>query len=108
MPWDHCGQTVMDDQRCPECGISKDAWTIKLDKTRLFQLSATPYEGDADAHFLLGRAAAAGGLSGEAARFYRRTLDLLPAWEADSRALVEEALRDLERGGGRVPPAAGP
>lgn len=48
MPWEHCGKQVSDDQRCPECGVSKAAWTVKLDRTRLFTLSR-PWEGDAAA-----------------------------------------------------------
>lgn len=48
MPWQHCGARVLDDQRCPTCGVSKGAWTLKFDATRLFVLSG-PWEGDPEA-----------------------------------------------------------
>jgi hypothetical protein len=48
MPWSHCGDTIMDDSdRCPRCGISKPAWTLKVDRTRLLKLSGQRFEGDA-------------------------------------------------------------
>ena len=40
MPWEHCGLFVLDDEPCPGCGITKAAWTIEIEKTRVFQLSA--------------------------------------------------------------------
>jgi hypothetical protein len=37
----------MDDQRCPSCGISKPAWTVRMDRTRLFALGKE-WDGDPD------------------------------------------------------------
>ena len=48
MPWNHCGKGIADDQRCPACGMSKPAWTMKHDQTRTFMLSGE-YDGDAAA-----------------------------------------------------------
>lgn len=62
MPWNHCGSTIYDDDlRCPHCGISKPAWTLKLDRTRLLKLSGQKFEGDVEAQVAtLTEAAAAG------------------------------------------------
>lgn len=41
MPWPHCGNDgIPDDQECPKCGLSKAEWTLQVDKTRQFELSA--------------------------------------------------------------------
>jgi hypothetical protein len=40
MPWKHCEHKfILDDEDCPTCGISKEAWTLEIDQTRLFQIS---------------------------------------------------------------------
>lgn len=64
MPWEHCGQQVPDDVRCPTCNTSKQAWTVKLDATRVFRLSdgpPEPWKGDAAAQAQALRQAAAQG-----------------------------------------------
>ena len=36
MPWSHCKlEFILDTEDCPQCGTSKAAWTIELDKTRV-------------------------------------------------------------------------
>lgn len=39
MPWDHCGNTINDDDLCPGCGLSKQNWTIEFDVTRSFKVT---------------------------------------------------------------------
>lgn len=35
MPWDHCNvEFILDDERCPECGLEKANWTVQVDRTR--------------------------------------------------------------------------
>lgn len=41
MPWEHCGAEILDDQLCPSCGVSKDAWTIEWNATRVFKVQRT-------------------------------------------------------------------
>ena len=61
MPWVHCGHpAIPDDQVCPTCKRNKDAWTVRMGRTRTFALSA-PYDGDAEGQAdTLKRAAASG------------------------------------------------
>jgi len=38
--WAHCqSKEVLDDARCPTCGMSKAEWTVHLDATRVFKVS---------------------------------------------------------------------
>lgn len=39
MPWEHCGAEVLDDGRCPGCGISKAQWTLEWNVTRTFTVA---------------------------------------------------------------------
>jgi hypothetical protein len=40
MVWSHCdNDDVLDDQRCPVCGMSKAEWTVKVGATRVFKVS---------------------------------------------------------------------
>jgi hypothetical protein len=56
MPWEHCGQQVMDDSLCPACGTSKARWTLRFDKTRRLRLSGDDLDEEAQAIALLGAA----------------------------------------------------
>lgn len=48
MVWAHCGDdAVLDDQRCPACGMSKAEWTVKVGATRVFKLSVVKRKVDA-------------------------------------------------------------
>lgn len=38
MPWEHCGKTIADDEKCPDCQITKKQWTLEWNVTREFQL----------------------------------------------------------------------
>lgn len=40
MPWEHCGQQVLDDSTCPGCGITKQQWTVEWNRTRTFTVGA--------------------------------------------------------------------
>lgn len=42
MPWQHCEQEVLDDSPCPECGVTKDAWTVEFEATRTFVVHRRP------------------------------------------------------------------
>ena len=58
MPWEHCGRSMNDDtSRCADCGISKGAWTVKLDQTRLLQIGRVGAR-DADAQVAVLKSAA--------------------------------------------------
>jgi hypothetical protein len=38
--WAHCqSKEVLDDARCPTCGMSKAEWTVHVDSTRVFKVS---------------------------------------------------------------------
>lgn len=40
MVWAHCqSKEILDDARCPVCGMSKAEWTVHLDATRVFKVS---------------------------------------------------------------------
>ena len=49
MPWQHCGLTISDDQKCPECGFFKESRTVAFDKTRVFALGGDEWDGDGEA-----------------------------------------------------------
>jgi hypothetical protein len=34
MPWQHCGKDILDNQTCPDCGYTKEQWTVEWQKTR--------------------------------------------------------------------------
>jgi len=38
MPWEHCGQSILDEDDCPSCGIDKTSWTVEFNVTRTFQV----------------------------------------------------------------------
>lgn len=38
MPWQHCGEEVLDDGLCPSCGAAKTAWTVDFEVTREFKV----------------------------------------------------------------------
>jgi hypothetical protein len=43
MPWDHCDvEFVLDDEACPKCGVTKDAWTVQVEKTRHLVIGRKP------------------------------------------------------------------
>lgn len=42
MPWEHCGQPVLDDQPCPACGVDKATWTLEWNATRTFKVTKRP------------------------------------------------------------------
>jgi hypothetical protein len=43
MPWEHCDNDgILDDQSCPACGITKEAWTLQIDVTRNFTVKRRP------------------------------------------------------------------
>lgn len=48
MPWEHCGNSVFDDQSCPSCGLTKAQWTVQIDNTRVLQLSRKVKKGEGD------------------------------------------------------------
>lgn len=37
MPWEHCEQTLADDEPCA-CGMTKGEWTVQLDMTRTIEV----------------------------------------------------------------------
>jgi hypothetical protein len=39
MPWEHCGESVLDTEACPACGLSKAEWTLEIEVTRTFLVS---------------------------------------------------------------------
>ena len=40
MPWKHCQIAfILDDEKCPTCGVDKAAWTINVEQTRVMQLT---------------------------------------------------------------------
>lgn len=48
MPWSCCGAELSDDaHECPSCGKGKARWTVRLDRTRVFNLG--PAEWDLEA-----------------------------------------------------------
>lgn len=52
MVWAHCDDdAILDDLRCPKCGMSKAEWTVKVGATRVFKLSL-PKKKKADAGWL--------------------------------------------------------
>lgn len=43
MPWDHCDvEFILDDEVCPRCGATKDAWTVQVEKTRHLVIGRKP------------------------------------------------------------------
>ena len=39
MVWSHCeSDEILDDARCPSCGMTKAEWTIKVGHTRVFKI----------------------------------------------------------------------
>lgn len=42
MPWEHCGESILDDFPCPGCGITKEQWTLEWNVTRTFQVKSKP------------------------------------------------------------------
>lgn len=43
MPWTHCEiEGILDDVSCPECGLSKDQWTLEFNVTRTFAVQRRP------------------------------------------------------------------
>lgn len=42
MPWEHCEVEILDDEPCPSCGTTKDAWTLQFDVTRSFKVTRRP------------------------------------------------------------------
>jgi hypothetical protein len=43
MPWEHCGQPLLDDaDACPACGAAKTSWTVDFDVTRTFKVGQRP------------------------------------------------------------------
>ena len=60
MPWDHCGQSILDNQPCPTCGLIKASHTVAFSRTRLFVVGAKPWDGDGEAQAETLRAAREG------------------------------------------------
>ncbi len=40
MPWEHCGETILDDEKCPKCQMTKQQWTLEWNVTRTFSVSS--------------------------------------------------------------------
>ncbi len=48
MPWSCCGAELSDDEaECPSCGKSKAKWTVRFDRTRVFNLGALDWDVEA-------------------------------------------------------------
>ncbi|RMG17057.1 MAG: hypothetical protein D6731_04785 [Planctomycetota bacterium] len=88
MPWQHCGRTMMDDEVCRTCGISKPKWTLKLDRTRLFALGKR-HEGDELLQAEALREAAKNG-----APFCEKCEEYERARQAEQAKALEQASRD--------------
>lgn len=39
MPWEHCGESILDNEPCPGCGLSKTEWTLEVEVTRTFMVT---------------------------------------------------------------------
>jgi hypothetical protein len=80
MPWEHCGESINEDHfRCPECGVSKGAWTIQVDQTRLFALGRGAWKGDVEAQVQALESAGEKGIP-----FCQKCEQVEPAEDADS------------------------
>lgn len=49
MPWDHCGASIFDNQVCPTCGQSKPRYTVRRERTRVFQVASPVPDASAQA-----------------------------------------------------------
>jgi hypothetical protein len=45
VPWSCCGEELSDDApECPSCGKAKARWTVRFDRTRVFNLGALEWD----------------------------------------------------------------
>ncbi len=43
MPWSHCQrEEILDSEACPECGVTKEQWTVEFSVTREFRVPRAP------------------------------------------------------------------
>ncbi len=51
MPWTCCGTSLLDSlPSCPACGAGKEKWTLRLARTRVFQIGGAPELEWSDEH----------------------------------------------------------
>ncbi len=50
MPWEHCGTRVLDNfLNCPVCGVAKERWTVRLERSTHKFVLGDAFAGESDA-----------------------------------------------------------